>query len=168
MTTEEIRSLINQIDKSSLTEFVYEKDGEKIVLSKKQKTVQQPAAFMAPMGMMPAPLPAGAFAGAPLQGQPGGTAPAPDAAGNSAAPDDSVTEVRSPYIGTILLKADDSNVMLVNVGDTIKKGQKLCEIEAMKMYSDVNSPVDGTLLSIEVDHGDIVECDQLLFRIEKG
>ena len=38
----------------------------------------------------------------------------------------------------------------------------------MKMYNDVNAPADGKILSIEVDQGSIVECDQLLFKIEKG
>lgn len=165
MTIEEIKSLIAQIDKSALTEFVYEKDGEKLVLSKKQKPAPQPVTVMPPMGMMPA---AGAFAGAMPQNMSIGAAAASDTADMTAAKDDNVEEVRSPYVGTILLNADDSAVPLVNVGDHIKKGQKLCQIEAMKMYNDVTSPVDGKLLSIEVDQGDIVECDQLLFRIEKG
>ena len=166
MTIDEIKNLIEQVDKSALTEFVYEKDGEKLVLSKKQKPAPQPVAVMPQMGMMPAPM--GAYGGAMPQAMPAGAVPASDAADSGAAKDDSVAEIRSPYIRTILLKADDSAVSLVNVGDHIKKGQKLCEIEAMKMYSDVTSTVDGTVLSIEVDHGDIVECDQLLFRIQKG
>ncbi|MBQ9064494.1 MAG: hypothetical protein IJ123_03510 [Blautia sp.] len=168
MTIEEIKSLISQIDKSALTELVYEKDGEKLVLSKKQKVAPQPVSIMPQMGMMP---PAGAFAGAASQmpaAAAAAAAAAPDGADKAAAKNDNVAEVRSPYIGTILLNADDSTVPLVNVGDRIKKGQKLCQIEAMKMYNDVVSPVDGTLLSIEVDQEDIVECDQLLFTIEKG
>ena len=165
MTIEEIRSLIDQIDKSALTEFVYEKDGEKLILSKKQKPAPQPVAVMPPMGMMPA---SGAFAAAVPQNMPAGAAAASDSADKAAAKEESAVEVRSPYVGTILLNADDSNVPLVNVGDRIRKGQKLCQIEAMKMYNDVTSPADGKLLSIEVDQGDIVECDQLLFRIEKG
>ena len=168
MTMEEIKDLIDRIDQSKLTEFVYEREGEKLILSKKQKPAPQPVAIMPPAAFTGTP--AEAFSGAMTQTASGGSTQASDAAENSHGPagDDAVAEVRSPYVGTILLNADDSTAALVYVGDRVKKGQKLCQIEAMKMYNDVVSPTEGKIVSIEVDHGDIVECDQLLFKIEKG
>ena len=70
------------------------------------------------------------------------------------------SEIFPPIAGKI--------VDLIPVGKKIKKGDVVATIEAMKMYNDVNAPTDGKILSIEVDQGSIVECDQLLFKIEKG
>ena len=85
MTIEEIKSLIEQINKSELTKFVYEKDGEKLVLSKKQEVAAQPPVTIMPsMGMMPQGM--GGFAGAMPQGMAGGAAPAADAAEKSGYP----------------------------------------------------------------------------------
>ena len=166
MTFDEIKQLIELVDKSQLTELKYEVDKEKLTLSKKQDKVEvQTVAAMPAQAMMPA-YGGGFYQGSAPAGMPAANAPAAPEAAKAA--DDSAVEVRSPYVGTILLNADDSNRPLVNVGDHVKKGQKLCQIEAMKMYNDVNAPADGKILSIEVDQGSIVECDQLLFKIEKG
>ena len=74
--------------------------------------------------------------------------------------------MRSPYVGTINLNNENGKAY-VSEGDTVKKGQLLCRIEAMKMLSDLNSPADGILRKVLVKDGDMVEFDAELFMIEE-
>ena len=100
------------------------------------------AAPMAPVAMAPAPV-AAAPAAAPV------AAPTPAGAG---------TKVEAPMPGTIVdVKA--------NVGDTVKSGQPIVVLEAMKMENDIVAPIDGTITSITVKKGDAVNSNDVIATI---
>lgn len=84
---------------------------------------------------------------------PAAAAPAPASA--AAAPVADGTKVTAPMPGTIL-------DIKVAVGDTVKSGQAVCVLEAMKMENDVNSPCDGKILSINTTKGSAVETGAVL------
>lgn len=77
-------------------------------------------------------------------------------------------EIKAPQVGTFYLqKEEGSEENFVNVGDTIKKGDQVGIIEAMKVFNDVNSGHAGVIEEILVENGDTVEFDQVLMTVSK-
>ena len=89
-------------------------------------------------------------AAAPVAAAPKAAAPAP-----KAAPAAGAQSVTAPMPGTIL-------DIKVAVGDTVKSGQAICVLEAMKMENDVNAPCDGKVLSVNTTKGSAVETGAVL------
>ena len=106
------------------------------------------AAPVARPAAKPAPAPAPTATPAP--------APAPAAAGK---------EVPAPMVGVVYLQANPDADPYVQVGDSVKKGQVLCLIEAMKLMNEIVAPQDGVVSAILVENENIVEYGQALFRI---
>ncbi len=75
-------------------------------------------------------------------------------------------EVKAPMIGTFYRKPAPNKPSYVSVGDTIKKGDILCIIEAMKLFNEIESDVSGKIIKILVDDATPVEYDQTLFLVE--
>ena len=73
--------------------------------------------------------------------------------------------VRAPMFGVVHLTPAPGEAPFVNTGDTIKEGQVLCTIEAMKMFNAIESELSGVVLEILVAPGSEVESWQPLFRI---
>lgn len=84
-------------------------------------------------------------------------------AGKVLSPD--MEEIKAPLLGTFYANKD---AMLIKVGDTVRKGDVLCNIEAMKMFNEVLSNVDGVVSDILVRDGELVEYNQTLFIIKKS
>jgi acetyl-CoA carboxylase biotin carboxyl carrier protein len=85
-------------------------------------------------------------------------APAPAAA-------NTVTQ-KSPMIGTFYASATPEAPPLVKVGDRVKKGQIICIIEAMKLFNEIESDFDGTVVQVLANNASPVEYDQPLFIFE--
>ena len=95
-------------------------------------------------------------------------APAPVAAAETqetADADDNLITIKSPIIGTFYRKSAPEKPAFVEVGDTVKEGDVLCVIEAMKLFNEIESEVSGTIVKILVDDASPVEFDQPLFVI---
>jgi len=73
--------------------------------------------------------------------------------------------VKSPLVGTFYAASSPEAKPLVKVGDSVKKGQVLGIIEAMKLMNDIESDVDGIVEAILVENEQVIEFDQPLFRI---
>ncbi|MCO3932666.1 acetyl-CoA carboxylase biotin carboxyl carrier protein [Pseudomonas aeruginosa] len=73
--------------------------------------------------------------------------------------------VRSPMVGTFYRAASPTSANFVEVGQSVKKGDILCIVEAMKMMNHIEAEVSGTIESILVENGQPVEFDQPLFTI---
>lgn len=150
-------SLIEAVSESKLTGLKYEEDGVKLHLTKtegKVKVVNAPAM----QGAYPVP-----------QAEPVMTAPAPisaPAAESAAAEEPSGKVVKSPLVGTFYTAASEDAEAFVAVGDTVKKGQTLAIVEAMKLMNEIESEFDGTIAEILVENGHAVEYGQPLFRIK--
>ena len=76
------------------------------------------------------------------------------------------TTIKSPIIGTFYRKPSPEKDVFVDVGSKIKKGDTLCVIEAMKLFNEIESDVDGKIVKILVDDSSPVEFDQPLFLVD--
>lgn len=74
--------------------------------------------------------------------------------------------VRSPLVGTFYAAPSEDAEPYVAVGDTVKKGQTLAIVEAMKLMNEIESEFDGRVAEIYVQNGQAVEYGEPLFRIE--
>lgn len=77
------------------------------------------------------------------------------------------TIVPAPLVGTFYASASPEEPPMVQPGDTVKKGDILCIIEAMKIMNNIESPCDGVVRRVLVTNGDLVEYNQPLFEIEE-
>ncbi len=156
MTLDEIKQLIEFIKGQELTEFELEQDGFKIrIKSGQNQQVLAVPHMAASMPMMAAPMPqAAATAAAPIA-----AAPAVDDGGE-------LCIVKSPIVGTFYRSADPGAKEFVQVGDTVRKGQVLCIIEAMKLMNEIDSEYDGEVTSIYIENGQAVQYGERLFAIK--
>lgn len=96
---------------------------------------------------------------------PAAQAAAPAAA--AAAPKAAGTELKAPLVGTFYSAPAPDAAPFVSVGDTVKKGQTVCVLEAMKMMSEVPAPADCVIEEVLVKDGDLVGYDAPLFRVRE-
>ena len=165
MKVEQVLELVKAVSDSELTEFKYEEDGVKLSLKKTSDKIVQVPAPAAPvaapviasavMPAAPAPVPAGAEAQA-------ADAELPAAAENDI-PAGNI--VKSPLVGTFYAAPAEDAEPFVKVGDSVKEGQVLAIVEAMKLMNEIESDYTGTVKEILVENGQGVEFGQPLFVI---
>ena len=168
MKVEQVLELVKAVSDSELTEFKYEEDGVKLSLKKtSDKIVQVPAPaapvaapVIAPAVMPAAPVPAAAPA-APANAP----AEAPAAAQETGDDMQAGNVVKSPLVGTFYAAPAEDAEPFVKVGDSVKEGQVLAIVEAMKLMNEIESDFTGTVKEILVENGQGVEFGQPLFVI---
>lgn len=74
--------------------------------------------------------------------------------------------IKSPMVGTFYSRPVPNKDSFVKVGDTIKKGQVVCIVEAMKLMNEIESEFDGEIAEICIKDGDVVEYGMPLFKIK--
>ena len=74
--------------------------------------------------------------------------------------------IKSSMIGTFYRSSSPENPPFINVGDTIKEGDTICIIEAMKLFNEIESDVSGTIVKVLVDDATPIEFDQDLFLLD--
>ena len=79
---------------------------------------------------------------------------------------DNLITIKSPMIGTFYRKPSPEKDVFIEVGDTVKEGDVLCVVEAMKLFNEIESEVSGKIVKILVDDSSPVEFDQPLFLVE--
>lgn len=161
MEYKQIQELIKAINKSNISE-VSIKDGEFEITVKQMQPEAQAMAFFPQQQMMPQmQAPMQQAIQQPAMAQQGETPATPvQAASNTGTP------VKSPMIGTFYRSSSPDKPSFVNVGDEIKKGQVLCIIEAMKLFNEIESEVNGRIIKVLADDASPVEYDQPLFLVE--
>jgi acetyl-CoA carboxylase biotin carboxyl carrier protein len=153
-----VRGLIEAVDNSSIDSLELNRAGTRIRISKTPPAAAVVASHThAQPQMMAAPATAPAATAAP--------APAPGPAA-APAPASNLAEIKSPMVGTFYRQPAPEAPSYVEVGSTVKKGQTLCILEAMKLMNELESEVDGVIREILVENSDPVEYGQVLFRIE--
>lgn len=160
MKVEQVLELVKAVSDSELTEFKYEEDGVKLSLKKTSDRivqVQAPAAPVAAPVIAPAPVPAAAPVSAPA----GAEAPAEASAEGEL----KGNVVKSPLVGTFYAAPAEDADPFVKVGDSVKEGQVLAIVEAMKLMNEIESDFTGTVTEILVENGQAVEFGQPLFVI---
>jgi acetyl-CoA carboxylase biotin carboxyl carrier protein len=159
MTLDEIKHLIEFIKGHDLSEFELEQDGVKIRIKSGNHH------HVVGVPHMPAAMPI--MTAAPVA--PSAAAPAASAAAPAAADGDDGGElaiVKSPIVGTFYRSAEPGAKPFVSVGDTVRKGQVLCIIEAMKLMNEIDSEYDGEITSIYIENGQAVQYGERLFAIK--
>ena len=76
-------------------------------------------------------------------------------------------KIKAPLVGLFYSKPDPKEDSFVHIGKEVKKGDVLCILEAMKMFNEVKSPVNGIVKSINFKDEDLVSVDDVLFEIEE-
>ena len=122
--------------------------------------IQQIPVAQSPAAVIPAAAPASAPA--PTTTKPSEDTPI-QAKTND---DDKYITIKSPMIGTFYRKPSPDKDTFVNVGDSIKAGDVLCVIEAMKLFNEIESELSGKIVKVLVDDSTPVEYDQALFLVD--
>lgn len=173
MTFKEIQDLIKLVSKSEIGELKIEQDNFKISLrtkecfNKTQNTVQAPPVVQT---VAPASTPAQSPAptstetqAAPAKSETEGKSESKD---NDSADNANYITVKSPMIGTFYRSSSPDKPPFIKVGDSVSKGQVTCIVEAMKLFNEIESEVEGKVIKILVDDASPVEYDQALFLID--
>lgn len=160
MNLNEIQDLIKFVAKSGVNEVEIEQKDFKIVIKAAGKN--NPVAQVVQQVPMAMPVQQMAQPVAPAVAQP--ATPATPAV--PAEDDSKYITVKSPMIGTFYRSPGPDKASFVNVGDSIKVGDKICIIEAMKLFNEIESEVAGKIVKVLVDDAKPVEYDQPLFLVE--
>ncbi|SED81335.1 acetyl-CoA carboxylase biotin carboxyl carrier protein [Pseudomonas coleopterorum] len=150
MDIRKVKKLIELLEESGIDELEIKEGEESVRISRHSKT---------PAQQYYAPAPVAAPAAAPVAAAPAAAAAEPAAAKLNG------TVARSPMVGTFYRKASPASPAFVEVGQTVKKGDTLCIVEAMKMMNHIEAETSGVIESILVEDGQPVEYDQPLFTI---
>ncbi len=144
--TKLVRELAELLGETGLTEIEVEDGDRKIKVSRGGAVAAAPVAAPAPAAAPVAPAPAPA----PAPGEP--AQPAEDHAG----------AIKSPMVGTVYLAPEPGADDFVKVGDSVKEGDTLLIVEAMKVMNPISADKSGTVKAILVDNAQPVEFDQPL------
>lgn len=153
MDLRKLKTLIDLVSESNVSELeITEAEGKvRIVKS-------APTGFAAPMSYAAAPVPQAAPAVMVVESA-ASVVPAP-----AAEPTGHV--VKSPMVGTFYRASSPGAKPFVELGDTIKEGETICIVEAMKILNEIEADKSGTVTKILVDNGQAVEYGQPLYVIE--
>jgi acetyl-CoA carboxylase biotin carboxyl carrier protein len=154
MNLDDIREVLALVREHDLAELEIERDGLKI----RVRRAGHPVAIMPSTVPMP-PIAAPIAAAAPAAAAPAGAAPI---AGDGV----DLAVIKSPIVGTFYRSAEPGARAFVEVGESIRKGQVLCIIEAMKLMNEIESDCDGELAAIYVDNGRPVQFGERLFSVK--
>jgi len=160
MDIKEIQNLIKFVAKSGASEVKLEMEDIKITIktgaSKTETTIVQ----------------ANPMLGAPQMQVPVAASATTEAPAAAATPDSNEDEnskyitVKSPIIGTFYRKPAPDKPNFAEVGDSIKVGDTVCVIEAMKLFNEIESEISGKIVKVLVDDSSPVEFDQPLFLVD--
>lgn len=151
MDIRKVKKLIELLEESGIDELEIHEGEESVRISRHSQQAAVPQQYyQAPVAAAPAPAPAAAAA----------------ASAEPAAPAEPAGHlVRSPMVGTFYRSPSPESPSFVEVGQTVKAGDVLCIVEAMKMMNHIEADKSGVIQAILVDNGQPVEFDQPMFSI---
>ncbi len=155
MELKDIRELIRFIDKSEIKEFEYEtENGERVYISKKDDTPVFAAA------------PATAYAQAPAAPAAPAAAPASAVESKETGLTGNQVEIKTPIVGTFYEAPSPGAEPFIKEGDTVKKGQTLCIVEAMKIMNEIEAEFDCKIVRKIGQNAKPVEYGEVIFIAE--
>jgi len=152
MDIRKVKKLIELLEESGIDEIEISEGEESIRISRSSTKLQAPAQYASAPAPIAAPAPVAAPAAAPVAEA---TPSAPT--GHS---------VKSPMVGTFYRAPSPSSPSFVEVGQTVKAGDTICIVEAMKMMNQIEADKSGVIKEILIENGQAVEFDQPLIIIE--
>ena len=154
MDIRKVKKLIELLEESNIGEIEIKEGEESVRISRHGNQPATPVAYAAPAPAAPAPV---APAAAPAEAAPEAPAPAAAPVADNA--------VLSPMVGTFYRAPSPDAASFVEVGQTVRVGDVLCIVEAMKMMNQIEADRAGTVTAIHVENGEAVEFDQPLISI---
>jgi len=158
MNIKEIQDLIKFVAKSGVNEVEIEQKDFKIVIKSDDKKGNLDKQFIvqaaAPVAQIAAPVAVTA------------AAPAAPVAESEEDENSKYITVKSPMIGTFYRSSTPDKPPFVAVGDTIKEGDTICIIEAMKLFNEIEAEVTGKIVKVLVDDSSPVQYDQPLYLVD--
>jgi acetyl-CoA carboxylase biotin carboxyl carrier protein len=155
MDLRKLKTLIDLVSDSNVSELEITEAEGKVRIVKAMGYA--PAVAAAPSPQAAAPVAAAALAPAPVAADmPAAAEPIPDAS----------HRVTSPMVGTFYRSSSPGAKAFVEVGDSVKEGQTICIIEAMKILNEIEADKSGTVKEILCENGQAVEYGQALLIIE--
>ncbi len=151
-----VRELAEMLAETGLTEIELEEGNKRIRVARNITAAAAPAPVAAAPATAPVPSSTGAIPATPSSS---------DAPGESSSSDDVANAVKSPMVGTAYLAPEPDAPNFVSVGDSVKKGDTLLIVEAMKVMNPITAPADGKVQQLLVENGSPVEFDQPLVVI---
>jgi acetyl-CoA carboxylase biotin carboxyl carrier protein len=163
MKLTEIQDLIKFVAKSGVSEVELQDKDFKIIIKTGNQKGKAPEAMMAPQSMQQMPV----QNMQQIAQQPASDQKAPDQKKPGTGNDESkYVTIKSPMIGTFYRQSGPDKPVFANVGDEIKPGKVICIIEAMKLFNEIESDIQGRIVKVLVDDATPVEYDQPLFLVE--
>lgn len=168
MNLKEIQDLLKQINKLELAEFKMKTDDlELSVRTKHYERNKTQNIISAPVSTPVPPVPTPAAPAAPATPPAASNPPAaPEKTQEPAADESNYLEVRSPIVGTFYRSPSPDKPPFFKVGDTVKQGDVVCIVEAMKLFNEIESEVSGKVVKVVVEDAQPVEYDQVLFLLD--
>jgi acetyl-CoA carboxylase biotin carboxyl carrier protein len=158
MDLKQIHELIKLINKSNIGEISIEDKDGKVTIKQKEEPVTQFAPAALPQQVYNVVSPSAPTqelpASAPVQAAP----PAPKA--------DNLITIKSPMIGTFYRRPSPDKPNFAEVGTEITAGKTICIIEAMKLFNEIESEINGVVVKVLLEDNSPVEYDQPLFLVE--
>ena len=162
MDLNQIKQILDLVREHELAEFEIEHDGLRLKV-RKESNGSSPVALPPPVLPPPAlPAPGAALAG-PAAGAAGLVAPT---AAEAADAEIEFAVVKSPIVGTFYRSSEPNASSFVEIGSTVKKGEVLCIIEAMKLMNEIDSEYDGEVVKVYVENGQPVQYGERLFAVK--
>ncbi len=157
MQLSDVTNLVKLLDKSGLAELRFSDGTTNLVLKKPQTQMvaSAPAYYAAPS----APAPAAAGSAAPAAASSASEAAAPKA------PASNLKDITSPMVGTYYASSSPDAPALAQVGGSVRPGQVVCIIEAMKIMNEIESDVSGEIVEVCVSNETPVEYGTVLYRV---
>ena len=159
MDLRKIKKLIDLLEESNLAEIEIKEGEESVRLARIPQGAAAPAPVVHHVAAAPVAVPAMSMQ-SPTEAATGGMGKPATEAG---LPEGHV--VRAPMVGTFYASPAPDKPAFVAVGQTVKAGETLGIIEAMKMFNPIEADISGTVLAIQCESGQPVEFDQPLFVI---
>ncbi|HDR4422163.1 TPA: acetyl-CoA carboxylase biotin carboxyl carrier protein [Bacillus cereus] len=157
---QEVRELIKLIDSSNIDEFEYKKDGTTIKMKKRGNevvAVQAPVTKQIAQPVTPVEVET-TVAAAQVE--------VPKQEEKKAIQNENLHKITSPMVGTFYSSSSPDTPAYVSVGDRVSKDSIVCIVEAMKLFNEIDADVDGEIVEILVNNGQLVEYGQPLFLVK--
>ena len=164
MNLEDIQELIKFVAKSGATEVDLEIDNIKISIKSPAKKRRGEVDVPTIIHQAPAQIVTQAPVSVPANTPPIETAPEKESENEE--DNSNYFTIKSSMIGTFYRSSSPENPSFVNIGDSIKEGDTICIIEAMKLFNEIESEVSGTIIKVLVDDATPIEFDQPLFLVD--
>jgi len=154
MDLRKLKTLIDLVEASDISELELTEGEEKVKISRQNNKAQS----LAPVNYVQQPIQP------PVNQQPQAQTEEPLGKVDTTTMDNK-DAITSPMVGTFYRSASPDSAPFIDIGSTVKKGETLCIIEAMKILNEIESDKEGTISKILIENGQPVEFGQPLFEI---